>query len=203
MTLYEGSREAEAVNKTENTASLVVRAQAGDAEAFGRLYELVYTDLYRYAFYHLGQAQAAEDAVQDTAVEAFRAIHKLKNAAAFRSWIFAILSARCNRGIRELIRQREQDPLEDVSLSVSGFAESSDEAIRLRQAISELPEPDRRLLLLAVIGGFSGKEIAGILGRPEGTLRSRLSRCMKKLRSILADDDTSRKEGSPHEITHS
>ncbi len=189
------------MNKTEDTAALAVRAKAGDVEAFGRLYELVYTDLYRYAFYHLGDTQAAEDAVQDTAVEAFRAIHKLKNAAAFRSWIFTILYARCSRGIRELIRQREQDPLEDVSLSVNGFAEASDEAIRLRQAISELPEADRRLLLLAVIGGFSGKEIAGILGRPEGTLRSRLSRCMKKLRVALADDDISRKEDSEHETT--
>ena len=123
------------MNKTEDPAALAVRAKAGDVEAFGRLYELVYTDLYRYAFYHLGDTQAAEDAVQDTAVEAFRAIHKLKNAAAFRSWIFTILYARCSRGIRELIRQREQDPLEDVSLSVNGFAEASDEAIRKPTAV--------------------------------------------------------------------
>lgn len=167
---------------TEETAALVAQAQSGDLEAFGRLYEYVYTDLYRYAYYQLGHAEAAEDAVQETALEAFRGIRKLKNAGAFRCWIFTILSARCNRGIRDLCRQRGQNPLEDAQLSVSDFTEKSDEAIRLYEAIADLPEEDRRLLLLATVGGFSGREIARIMGRPEGTLRSRLSRCIKKLR---------------------
>lgn len=130
---------------TEETAALVAQAQSGDLEAFGRLYEYVYTDLYRYAYYQLGHAEAAEDAVQETALEAFRGIRKLKNAGAFRCWIFTILSARCNRGIRDLCRQRGQNPLEDAQLSVSDFTEKSDEAIRLYEAIADLPEEDRRL----------------------------------------------------------
>lgn len=150
---------------TEETAALVAQAQSGDVEAFGRLYEYVYTDLYRYAYYQLGHAEAAEDAVQETALEAFR-------------------------GIRDLCRQRGQNPLEDAQLSVSDFTEKSDEAIRLYEAIADLPEEDRRLLLLATVGGFSGREIARIMGRPEGTLRSRLSRCIKKLRCVLSDDHT-------------
>ena len=114
---------------TEETAALVAQAQSGDVEAFGRLYEYVYTDLYRYAYYQLGHAEAAEDAVQETALEAFRGIRKLKNAGAFRCWIFTILSARCNRGIRDLCRQRGQNPLEDAQLSVSDFTEKSDSHI--------------------------------------------------------------------------
>ncbi len=55
---------AETVKVTEETAALVAQAQSGDVEAFGRLYEYVYTDLYRYAYYQLGHAEAAEDAVQ-------------------------------------------------------------------------------------------------------------------------------------------
>ena len=194
------SRGAETVKVTEETAALVAQAQSGDLEAFGRLYEYVYTDLYRYAYYQLGHAEAAEDAVQETALEAFRGIRKLKNAGAFRCWIFTILSARCNRGIRDLCRQRGQNPLEDAQLSVSDFTEKSDGAIRLYEAIADLPEEDRRLLLLATVGGFSGREIARIMGRPEGTLRSRLSRCIKKLRCVLSDDHTFvGKEDTTHE----
>ena len=190
------------MNATEETAALVAKAQSGDTEAFGRLYECVYTDLYRHAYYQLGHAQAAEDAVQETALEAFRGVRKLKNADSFRCWIFTILSARCNRGIRELYRQRGQDPLEETCLPETDFTEKSDEAIRLRKAIAELPEADRRLLLLAVVGGFSGREIARIMGRPEGTLRSRLSRCIKKLRNTLSDDEQSgRKEDTACENT--
>ena len=99
-----------------------------------------------------------------------------------------------------LCRQRGQNPLEDAQLSVSDFTEKSDEAIRLYEAIADLPEEDRRLLLLATVGGFSGREIARIMGRPEGTLRSRLSRCIKKLRCVLSDDHTFvGKEDTTHE----
>lgn len=86
---------------------LISRARSGDAEAFGKLYEQVYVDLYRYALYCLGSREEAEDAVQETALEAFRGLHGLKRPEAFRAWMFTILSARCKRHIRGLIRRRE------------------------------------------------------------------------------------------------
>ena len=57
----------------------VQRAAAGDAAAFGVLYEQVYTDLYRYALYALGSREEAEDAVQETALEAFRGLQDRKS----------------------------------------------------------------------------------------------------------------------------
>ena len=169
---------------------LTEKAKAGDARAFGQLYETVYTDLYHFALYRLGNPEEAEDAVQETVLEAFRGIEGLKKPEAFRSWIFTILTARCNRHIAELIRQRGQTPLEDSGLSAGDFSSQSDTACRLREAIGALPEEDRQLVLLSVVGGFSGKEIAEILGRPGGTLRSRLHRTLKKLRTTLSDIET-------------
>lgn len=90
----------------------VQRAAAGDAAAFGVLYEQVYTDLYRYALYALGSREEAEDAVQETALEAFRGLHGLRQPDAFRGWMFTILAARCNRHIRGLIRRREETDLD-------------------------------------------------------------------------------------------
>ena len=152
----------------------VQRAAAGDAAAFGVLYEQVYTDLYRYALYALGSREEAEDAVQETALEAFRGLHGLRQPDAFRGWMFTILSARCNRHIRGLIRRREETDLDACPLACPDFAGDRDTALRLRAAIADLGPEDRRLVLLSVVGGYSGKEIAALLGRPEGTLRSRL-----------------------------
>lgn len=170
-------------------AALVEQARQGDAQAFGRLYEQVYMDLYRYALYTLGDREEAEDAVQETALEAFRGIAGLKKPEAFRGWIFAILCARCNRHIAGIVRLRSQAELVESTLSCSDFSPGYDQALQLRQAIASLEEDDRRLVLLSVVGGFSGKEIAAILGRPEGTLRSRLHRTLKKLRAMLEAAD--------------
>ena len=167
----------------------VQRAAAGDAAAFGVLYEQVYMDLYRYALYALGSREEAEDAVQETALEAFRGLHGLRQPDAFRGWMFTILSARCNRHIRGLIRRREETDLDACPLACPDFAGDRDTALRLRAAIADLGPEDRRLVLLSVVGGYSGKEIAALLGRPEGTLRSRLHRTLKKLRALLPEEE--------------
>ena len=158
----------------------VQRAAAGDAAAFGVLYEQVYTDLYRYALYALGSREEAEDAVQETALEAFRGLHGLRQPDAFRGWMFTILSARCNR---------QETDLDACPLACPDFAGDRDTALRLRAAIADLGPEDRRLVLLSVVGGYSGKEIAALVGRPEGTLRSRLHRTLKKLRALLPEEE--------------
>ena len=116
----------------------VQRAAAGDAAAFGVLYEQVYTDLYRYALYALGSREEAEDAVQETALEAFRGLHGLRQPDAFRGWMFTILSARCNRHIRGLIRRREETDLDACPLACPDFAGDRDTVLRLRAAIADL-----------------------------------------------------------------
>ena len=144
-----------------STHSLIERARRRDSAAFGELYGQIYADLYRYALYRLGSREEAEDAVQEAALEAFRGIAGLKKPGAFRGWMFTILNARCNRHIRGLVRE----------------------------AIAALPDEDRQLVLLAVVGGFSGNEIADIMKRPPGTLRCRLHRTLKKLRKTLDELD--------------
>lgn len=70
--------------------SLAARARDGDAQAFGDLYAMVWRDLYRFAYYYLGNEEDAEDAVQETAMEAYKGISRLKDPAAFKGWIFTI-----------------------------------------------------------------------------------------------------------------
>ena len=70
-------------------------------EEFRRLYETVYQDLYRLAYYYLGNAADAEDAVQDTALAAWRSFGSLKRKEAFRAWILQILVNTCRRALRK------------------------------------------------------------------------------------------------------
>lgn len=92
---------------------LVVKAKAGDAKAFTELYGLYKKKLYSYAFYRLGNAPDAEDAVSDCVLSAFEQINKLKKAEAFSSWIFRILYCCCTSAMKEQIRQSDTDNIDD------------------------------------------------------------------------------------------
>ncbi|MCR4888362.1 MAG: sigma-70 family RNA polymerase sigma factor, partial [Ruminococcus sp.] len=76
-------------------------AQAGDSQAFSRLYALVYKDLYHIALYSLRNSHDACDAVSETVLDAFCSIGKLRDEKAFRSWIMKILSAKIKQKQRE------------------------------------------------------------------------------------------------------
>lgn len=71
-----------------------------------------------------------------------------------------------------------------------GFFRRAGKRPALRAAIRALGPEDQQIVLLAVVGGYSGKEIAALLHKPEGTLRSRLHRSLKKLQKLLPEEAT-------------
>ena len=80
-------------------------------EHFMELYQTVYADLYRLAYYYMGNAQDAEDAVQDAALAACEHFDRLKKEASFRPWIFRILVNRCRTVLKK--RKRQEIPMEE------------------------------------------------------------------------------------------
>ena len=163
------------------TEQLVRRAQKGDAHAFSRLYETIFQDLYRFAVYTLRHPQDAEDAVSETVADAFAQIASLREAAAFRSWIFRILSAKCRRRMR----QYANSPSE---LDEEMPAEGADwnEALDVRRAFSRLPDEDRLILSMNLFAGYTSQEIGSLLGMNANTVRSRQSRALKKMQEQLS-----------------
>ena len=167
--------------------SLAARARDGDAQAFGDLYAMVWRDLYRFAYYYLGNEEDAEDAVQETAMEAYKGISRLKDPAAFRGWIFTILTICCKRRVSSLIHRREQVQLEerpDLSEEVDE-SERISMALETREAIAKLSPDERAVVLLALTGGYKSHEIARVLHMTSGGVRSKLSRALVKLRKYL------------------
>lgn len=163
------------------TNKLIRQAQSGDAHAFALLYESVYQDLYRFALYTLHHRQDAEDAVGETVADAFAQIRSLREAAAFRSWIFRILTAKCSRRIRQYM-QAPEELGEDISAPEPELSEQTD----VRRALASLPKEDRLIISMSVFAGYSSQEIGSLLQMNPNTVRSRLSRALKKLEARLS-----------------
>ncbi|MGN0622218.1 MAG: RNA polymerase sigma factor [Porcipelethomonas sp.] len=155
-------------------------AADGDTEAFSRLYEMVYKDLYHIALYSLRNSHDACDAVSDTVIDAFSSIGRLKNPEAFRSWIFKILYAKIKRKQKEYINNNNVSEEE-----VSGYKDFDFESAELKEALASLDNESRIILSLSVLEGYSGEEISKICKIKASTVRSKLTRIKQKLRSEL------------------
>ena len=160
-------------------------AKSGDRDAFSQLYTEIYRDLYRFAFYALGNAADAEDAVAEAVCEALVAISGLEEPAAFKAWMFTILSRVCKRSVKRIIRARNELQFDDLSEFGSGA--DMQEALDIRHQLYILPDADRTIVLLSVVGGYTSYEIANMLKKPAGTVRSKLSRSLSKLRTAYLE----------------
>lgn len=169
---------------------LVTQAQAGSRAAFGELYESLAGDLYRMALYTLGSQQDAEDAVADTFTEAWKGIKNLREPEAFRSWMFRILSARCKRQVAQIVTRKKEIDLDSYYETAEEAApETVTRRAELSEALGTLSPEERQIVLLSVLERYTMREIAGMLGLPQGTVSSKLSRSLHKLRKFLQEPD--------------
>lgn len=161
-------------------AELASKAMLGQADAFAQLYELVYQDLYRFALYTLKNGHDAEDVVSDTIMDAYLEIGSLRNAGAFKSWIFRILVNKCKKRLKQYIQKTTELP-EDLAGSERDVCEDLD----VRRAFAALNDEERLIIALNLFGGYSSREIGNTLLLSPGTVRSKQSRALKKMENIL------------------
>lgn len=154
---------------------------------FMEQYELVYRDLYRLAYYYLGNAEDAEDAVQDTVLAAFEGYGKLKKQESFRAWIFKILVVQCKRRMRGFYKETAE-LTENSSIHEPDYTERT----YIQTVFQSLSDEERLIVSLIVFGGYKGEEVAGILGKKHSTIRSRYCRAIKKLRTRLKEEENGR-----------
>ena len=170
---------------------LVTLAKSGNADAFGELYELYYKEMYCYACYVTGSESLAQDAVSDAVLSAFQQIKSLKNAKAFKGWLFKILCAACKRYYTENEKKKSLVYLDDEEARFDEPAsfESVELSVELRRALEDLTPEEREIVLLSVLGNYKSHEIADILDCPPSTVRSKLKRSLKKLRDSLSGEN--------------
>lgn len=169
-----------------NEILLVQKAAQGDKKAFCDLYDNYKDRLFRYAFYRLRSQTDAEDAVSECVVSAWKQIANLRDPGAFQAWIFRILSACCNRLIKEQIARKEMVPLDSLAGNqTSNHSNEEDTRMFLEEALKTITEDERDIVLLSVVAGLKSNEIAEITGLTAGSVRSNLSRSLKKMREFL------------------
>jgi RNA polymerase sigma-70 factor (ECF subfamily) len=160
---------------------LVLNARSGDRSAFQRLVDRWQKRLWHHAFRLCGDSDLAWDAVQDTWMSVARGIGRLGDVAAFRGWIYRIVSRR----VADLAGRARRNP-EPVTIEPAEIVPHDNDGVQdVRDALARLPRERQALLALRYMEGFEVNEIAEILGVAEGTVKSRLHRAREEMRTTL------------------
>ncbi len=174
--------------------ALIRAAQGGDVAAYEELVRRYQDVAFRCAYLVLRSADDANDVTQDAFMRAFAALPRFRTDAAFRPWLLAIVGnqARNHRrakGRREALAVRAADQADDSTVSPEAGVIGAERRERLVAAIEGLREEDRQVITLRWFAELSEAEMASLLGRPAGTIKSRLSRAMQRLRLVLAESE--------------
>jgi RNA polymerase sigma-70 factor (ECF subfamily) len=178
-------------------ATLVARAQDGDLAAFEVLVRRYQPSIYRLAYRLVLDRCDAEDATQDTLIQAWRRLPTLADPEAFRGWLYRIATHRCLSLIR-LQARRRTSVVEESELELgrpvqvrpdddpARMAERSIEVSSLAAALRELPEDQRACWVLCELHELSYAEIGYAVGVPVATVRGRLARARQNLAKGMA-----------------
>lgn len=171
------------------------RAGTGDTAAFGELLARHRSSALRVATVVLGAATGSDDVVQDADVRAWRARSTIDPDRGFRSWYLRVV-ANAARNARRSLGRRAALELRGVRNEPRTMApDPAERAVTAAErqvvvaAVSRLGADDRLVIALRHFEQLAETEIAEVLGCPVGTVKSRLSRAMARLRSELTDMD--------------
>lgn len=177
---------------------LVGQARVGRADAYGLLVERYQRAAYAVAYSVTKRHEDAQDAAQEAFLVALQRIEECRNPERFAGWLMTIVRNRS----RNLVRReslRDSDPVPE-SASHRGptperVTEQSELRGMLKEALAELTEVQREIVLLHDLEGWKHREIAERLDLPSGTVRSHLHFARKALRRLLAPVLNSDAEG--------
>lgn len=141
--------------------------------------------IYRYAYHLAGSVEDAEDLTQQTFLDAQRALAQLRDVERAEVWLLVILRRRFLKGLRKRRPVSASSVELDVDEIPSPAVEEKVDAERLRQAMNQLPDEHRVVLVEFYFRNASYQEIADRLELPLGTVMSRLSRAKGRLRALL------------------
>jgi RNA polymerase sigma-70 factor (ECF subfamily) len=182
---------------------LVERARHGDTAAYEELVVRYQDVAFRTAWLIMQQTQEAEDVTQTAFVKAYGALHRFRSGAPFRPWLLTIVANEAKNRRRSLategrldLRLRESRPRADAAPSPEAAALSHEQREMLLRAMGRLSEQDQRVLAYRYFLDLSEAEMADALGCARGTVKSRVSRALGRLREVMSAPDYDRWEAN-------
>ena len=173
-------------------AQLVDRAVAGDAEAFGRLYDRFHHSVYRVIYSQTRSTSLTEDLTADTFFRALRGIQGYKlDPALFTAWLFRIArnlvidhyKASRTRFERASDMSRHEDVTDGADAELTALLNRD----RVRAALAEIPAAQRRVIELRFLSELSTSEVAVLLDNTEGAVKQLQFRGLRNLARLMRD----------------
>ena len=177
-------------------SELVERARHGDAHAFEKLVQDYSEVAFRVAYLITGSSADAEDVAQESFFKAYRNLAGFRAGSPWRPWLLRIVANEA-RNRRRSVGRRPQLELDeaasvardDPSRSPEAAAVAAEERATLLRCVNALPDHDRLVISSRYFLELTTEESAGALRCPAGTIKSRLSRALERLRQCLESVD--------------
>jgi RNA polymerase sigma-70 factor (ECF subfamily) len=174
---------------------LVKRAKRGDVGAYEQIVQRYREPVFRVAFLVTRSSADAEEAAQDAFVKAYGALGRFRTDSPLRPWLMRIAVNESRNRVRSSVRREglalraaaERPPV-DSDQSPEAALLAAEQRRSLLAAIERLREEDRLAIACRYFLGLSEREAARVLGWRRGTLKSRLSRALARLRAELGED---------------
>ena len=164
---------------------------ANKQKRYEALVNALHSDIFRYAYWLVKDKAVAEDIVQETFLRAWKSLDSLKDEKAAKSWLITILRRENARRFER--KQFDLVDMDDVSIADESLSNEIEiEHRELRRLMAELSDEYREPLMLQIIFGYSGEEIAQQLDLNKNTVMTRLFRARNQLKESLERTDNSR-----------
>jgi RNA polymerase sigma-70 factor, ECF subfamily len=183
-------------NRDDSERSLVQRAQAGDQQAFGVLFQAHKKRVYSVCLLMTKDVAEAEDLTQEAFLQVFRSVRSFRGDSAFSTWLYRVA---VNTVLMKLRRRKKapqllslDEPVSQESPSLRRDVGGADpqlsgaiDRLALRRAMQELPEGCRQIFALHEVEGYQHHEIAKMLDCSVGNSKSQLHKAKMKMRDLL------------------
>lgn len=170
----------------------MARAKQGDTAAYGEIVSLHQSVAARAAYLVTGNAADAEEVTQDAFVKAYNALGRFRDDAPFRPWLLRIVTNEALNRLKAVKRRPTVElteaadrPSGDTALSPEGAALAGEQRDMVRDALAKLRDDDRLVISYRYFLDLSEAEMADALGIARGTVKSRLSRALERLREVM------------------
>lgn len=172
-----------------DASSLIARAQQGDRDAFGALYDETVRSIYGFLYFKTFRREVAEDLTSMTYMKALERIGTFtdRGEGSFRAWLYAIARNTYADHLRKAAHHATLPEDMDISESIPSARrmEAQADLAAARRELDKLPEPQRDIIILRLWQELSFKDIAASLGKSEASCKMMFSRAIRELRSRL------------------